>query len=250
MISRRSVTASIAGSSALALFPAWAQPSPATEASFDQLTYPPFETIGRPELFGYVPATAEQKQKAADVVRTTPNGPTPIAIVQSFIDRFYAKDPDVISQWPAPKEWNPLVVTFFSATSSPANSDMVPWCAAFANWCLERSGRTGSRSAASQSFLTSKAFKKTDDPKVGDLVVFTCYDNVTGKSVGLGHVTFVKERPANGRVKVVGGNQSKDGHSSIISEADFPLGDRAVKRHVNGKYVPCTMRLNSFISIV
>lgn len=250
MVSRRSVAAGIAACSVLRFELAQAQAPAPDEVPFEQLTFPAFEAIGKPELFGYKPATAAQKEKVKEIIRTTPNGPTPIAIVQSFIDRYYVSDPEAISQWPAPKEWNPLVVAFFSSTSYPANSDMIPWCAAFANWCLERAGRTGSRSASSQSFLANKAFKKTNDPKVGDLAIFTCYDPVTKKSVGLGHVAFVKDKPANGRVKVVGGNQSKDGHSSIISEAEFPLGDRAVKRHIGGKYVPCVMRLNTFISIV
>ena len=250
MITRRNATAGIAACSAFGLASVRAQPALADEPPFDQLTFPAFEAIGKPEQFGYKPPTAIQKENAAEIVRATPNGPSPIAIVQSFVDRYYVKDPDSISQWPAPNEWNPLIVTFFSSTSYPANNDMIPWCAAFANWCLERAGRTGSRSAASQSFLSNKAFKRTDDPKAGDLIVFTCYDLATNKSVGVGHVTFVKEKPANGRVKVVGGNQSKDGHSSIISETEFPLGDRPVKRHIGSKYVPCVMRLNSFIAIV
>ena len=250
MISRRNATAGIAVCYALRPALARAQAALTNEAPFDQLTFPAFQAIGKPEQFGYKLPTAVQKEKAAEIVRTTPNGPTPIAIVQDFVDRYFVKDPDAISQWPAPSEWNPLIVTFFSSTSYPANNDMIPWCAAFANWCLERAGRTGSKSASSQSFLSSRAFKKTDDPKAGDLAVFTCYDPATNKSVGLGHVTFVKEKPADGRVKVIGGNQSKDGHSSIISETEFPLGDRAVKRHIGGKYVPCVMRLNSFISIV
>ena len=248
MISRRDFAAAMAACSALQANHSLAQTAGAQEAAFEGLVYPPFESIGKPEVFGYKPATAAQREKAAEIVRTTPNGPTPIAIAQSFVTRYYEKDPDAISQWPAPAEWNPLVVGFFSATRSPANNDLVPWCAAFVNWCLERAGRTNSRDPASQSFL-GKAFKQTKEPKIGDLVVFTCYDQATNKSVGLGHVTFVRELPTKDSVKVVGGNQSRDGHASIICESEFPLGDRIVKRTVGNKKVPFTMRLNTYVSI-
>ena len=127
---------------------------------------------------------------------------------------------------------------------------MVAWCAAFANWCLKRSARTGSQSAASQSFLSATDFKRNSDPKVGDLAVFTCYDKDNGSSLGLGHVAFVKAKPTNGRVLVLGGNQSADGHSSVISERYFPTDAQIVKRHVAGKYVDCNMKLNTYITIV
>jgi len=216
----------------------------------DQLIYPPFGAIDAPQPFGYKPPTEKEKQRAEDIIKSTPKGPAPIDIAKSFFDRFYTTDPKTISQWPAPEAWNPLIVQFFSATTLKANNDMVAWCAAFANWCIERSGRKGSRSAASQSFLDKKNFKQTNDPAIGDLAVFTCYEKNTNKSLGLGHVAFVMHKPAGGRVKVLGGNQSADGHSSIISERDFMTGDRDVRRHVDGKYVPCTMRLNTYISIV
>lgn len=227
----------------------WSQ-TDAEEPIFTQLMYPPFEALDAPQKFGYSPATAEQKEKSKKIILETPKGPRPIDIAENLVARFYEKDPDAISQWPAPSAWNPLVVEFFSSTSLRVNNDMVHWCAAFANWCLERSGRVSSRSASSQSFLNNKSFKKTTDPNVGDLAVFTCYDTNSGKNIGLGHVTFVREKPSNGRLKVIGGNQSKDGHSSIISATEFPIGDRPVKRHIDGKYVACTMRLNSYISIV
>jgi uncharacterized protein (TIGR02594 family) len=230
-------------------FLANSQTSRTDEESFDQLVYPPLETLENPELFGYKPATEAQKRKAQEIVDGTPKGPKPIDIAQSLVDRFYDKEPDAISQWPAPASWNPLIVEFFKATSTPANSDMIPWCAAFANWCIERSRRNGSRSASSQSFL-SKDFMQTDDPRAGDLAIFTCYDNSSGKSLGLGHATFFKERLSQNRIKVVGGNQSRDRHSSVICETEFSTTDHDARRHVGDKYVPCTMRLNTYIRIV
>jgi hypothetical protein len=126
---------------------------------------------------------------------------------------------------------------------------MIAWCAAFANFCIERHGGKGSRSASSQSFL-SQVFKRTKDPKRGDLVVFTCYEPGTEESIGLGHVTFFKEKVGDNQIRVVGGNQSKDGHSSIISERVMTTTERTVKRHLaNGAYVDTAMRLNTYISM-
>jgi len=230
--------------------PTLASTENAGEDTFYQLTYPSPDELDGFQKFGYEPATEDEKSKAAEIIKNTPKGPMPIDIAQSFVDRFYLVDPKAISQWPVPESWNPLVVAFFSSTSLRPNNDMVAWCAAFANWCIERSGRNGSRSAASQSFLSDKYFKTTDNPNVGDLAIFTCYDKVSGTSLGFGHVAFVKEKPANGRIRVIGGNQSADGHYSIISDRYFSTGDRDVRRHVDGKYVACTMRLNSYITIV
>jgi uncharacterized protein (TIGR02594 family) len=217
--------------------------------SFDQLIYPPLAALDRPEPFGYRPATEEQKRIAKQMIDGTPKGPRPIDIAQSFVDRFYAISPSLISQWPAPDSWNPLIVDFFQSTSIRAENDMIAWCAAFANWSLERSGRNGSRSASSQSFL-SKEFKKTDSPSPGDLAVFTCYDSSSGKSLGLGHVTFFKQQLSDDTIRVIGGNQSGDGHSSIIRESAFPTDARSVRRHVDDKYIACTMKLNTYIRVV
>jgi uncharacterized protein (TIGR02594 family) len=249
MITRRKLILGLAGYPLIGgVLPALGQTAEEADLTFDQLIYPPIEALDDPQPFGYKPATEAQKKRAKEIVDGTPKGPRPIDIAQSFVDRFYAKEPEAISQWPAPANWNPLIVDFFGATSYRANNDMIAWCAAFANWCLERSGRTGSRSAASQSFL-SKDFKATNDPKPGDLAVFTCYDKASGKSLGLGHVTFFKGTISNTRIRVVGGNQSGDGHSSIISEREFSTVDRDVRRHVGNNYVLCTMKFNTYLQI-
>lgn len=224
------------------------QPAEAEEY-FDQLIYPPIEALDDPQPFGVKPPTQDEVKKATLIIDQTVKGPRPIDVAQSFVDRFYDNDPSAISQWPAPSHWNPLIVKFFSATSYRANNDMIAWCAAFANWCLERAGRVGSRSAKSQSFL-SKEFKTTKDPKPGDLAIFTCYDKASGKSLELGHVTFFKNKVSDTFINVVGGNQSADGHSSIVSERPFSIVDRDVRRHVGNNYVLCTMKLNTYITIV
>jgi uncharacterized protein (TIGR02594 family) len=248
MISRRAVALG------LVTYPFALAASQRTESSVDEpsyeLTYPPFNALTDPQRFGYKEATKEQKKIACDMIRGTPEGPNvkPIDIAQHFIDTYYRDNPKLISQWPAPAEWNPLIVEFFKATSKPMNDDMTPWCAAFANWCLLRARRDGSNDASSQSFLT-RYFKIIQEPQYGDLAIFTCYDELTGKSLRVGHVAFFTEKLANGYIKVVGGNQAKDGHYSIICEDTMMTGGHDTHRRVNGKYVSCTRRLNNFVRI-
>jgi len=251
MISRRNFAIGLISAPLLfEAMPLFGQNVNITELSFDQLLFPPFEALDNPEPFGYSSPNEAQKRKAMEIINTTPKGPKAIDIAQSFIDRFYKKDPEAISQWPAPRSWNPLIKTFFSATVNPANNDMIPWCAAFVNWCIERSGRNGSRSASSQSFLNQEFFKNTDSPQIGDLIIFTCYDKNTDKSLGIGHVAFVKELPESGHVKCIGGNQSFDGKNSIVCEKPYRTSPFEVNRIVNGKHIPCTMRINTFIRLI
>src|SRR5215472_3935104 len=47
---------------------------------------------------------------------------------------------------------NPVVVLFFLATDTRPAGDTTAWCSAFVNWCLQRSGISGTRNAGSQSF--------------------------------------------------------------------------------------------------
>jgi hypothetical protein len=214
-----------------------------------ELEYPP--VAASPELRrprNSLP-TAAQIKRANEIIANTPSDLRPMDIAQTFVDRFYAKEPALISQLPAPAGRNPLIGKFFLDTSTPHDSDVVAWCAAFANFCIHRSGQVGSRSASSQSFL-GDAFRKTGRPERGDLAVFTCFSPATGRSLNLGHVAFFKEHIDETHIKVVGGNQSTDEHSSIISETTMQTTDRTVKRHLaNGDYRALTMRLNAYVSL-
>lgn len=218
------------------------------DPTLDQLEYPDLALLDTPEPFGSSPPTEAQRAKAKEIISSTPRGPTPLAVADSFVTRFFASEPELISQWPAPAAWNPLVVEFFSATSMRPNNDMVAWCAAFANWCLFRADRPRSNSASSQSFL-GREFTKTTEPQIGDLAVFTCFSLETSASLGLGHVAFVASPPTPGSVELVGGNQRADGHSSIISRRKFSTEPTRVTRRLNGKPVLCEMRLNTYIRI-
>jgi uncharacterized protein (TIGR02594 family) len=74
------------------------------------------------------------------------------------------------------------------------NPSRVPWCAAFVNGILRQTGRQGTGSNASISFAKYKSPTRT--PKKGDIVVMR------------GHVGFFHGFVGNGRVAVLGGNQS------------------------------------------
>ncbi|MCJ2103823.1 CHAP domain-containing protein [Methylobacterium sp. E-041] len=253
MLSRRALTFGVPLFGATVIGQkAYAQPSGQTigvDAEFDQLPLPPLSTLDDPEVYGYRKPNAEQMAKAKNILDSTPKGATPYAIAKSFIDRYSQSDPGAISQWPAPAAWNPVVKEFFSATSLRAQNDMINWCAAFANWCIERNNKKGTDSASSQSFVNSGKFLKINTPTQGDLVVFTCYDKQSGKTLGLGHVAFFESSLGNDQIMVVGGNQSADGHSSIISERRFSTKPFDSHRHVGEEYVPCTFALNSFLKV-
>ncbi|KFC69249.1 CHAP domain protein [Bosea sp. LC85] len=256
MLSRRSVFVAAAASSITvatsARIPVYAQELEPDEAEFSQLSNPPLEAIESPVKFGYKPATPDQINKTDRIIAET-TGATPLEVAQSFIDRFYYTDRDAISQWPAPSNWNPLIVRFFNeATSLKVNNDMVDWCAAFANWCIKRAGKHSSNSAASQSFVSpanKDYYRRTDNPRPGNLVIWTCYD-MTGKSLGLGHVGFYKGPAADNSIQLLSGNTARDGRSSLVCVKAFSTLDKNVYRTVEGKRVPSIMKLNSYLEIV
>lgn len=214
----------------------------------DALAYPPVHDHGSFDIVRRRATTARQRERADTIVKAIPFGPRPIDIAQSFVDRFYHSEPETISQAAPPAALNPLISRFFETTTSREDGDVIAWCAAFVNFCIDRNGGAGSRSASSQSFLQG-TFRKTETPVEGDLAVFTCFD-AAGRSLNLGHVAFFRERMNDGHIHLVGGNQAANGYSSIISETVVPTTDRSVRRHLaNGNYTALTMRLNAFVSL-
>jgi uncharacterized protein (TIGR02594 family) len=123
--------------------------------------------------------------------------------------------------WPIDAHANPVIVEFFRATTTRPLGDRTAWCAAFVNWCLLKAhGRTRvaptTGSAASASFrrwgttvatydTASSSTIMSQDPKVGDLVVFQ--EMMTDGRVSIfGHVGFFIDMDEK-RVRVLGGNQ-------------------------------------------
>lgn len=96
----------------------------------------------------------------------------------------------------------------------PVDPVKIPWCAAFANAVLRRSGYEGTDSLMARSFLNYG--EKITNPSNGDIVVLK-----RGRSQFTGHVGFFDGYEWYGSqlyVKVVGGNQSKS-----VNVAHFPV---------------------------
>jgi uncharacterized protein (TIGR02594 family) len=207
------------------------------------------------KLYGTGNPSDDERERAAAIIQGAPSGPAPIDVARYFLSD--KVDPHYREQWPKSAAWNPVIVEFFKAAGFTASNDMVAWCAAFVNWCLVQSLRRGSGSPSSQSFLDETKFKRTNNPKIGDVVVFTCRRVEDDKPIGLGHVAFVSSIPTGDRMTVVGGNQHKGGHSSIISEVTFPFVSNKFGRCVSAQADgTCTQRVDvvlkqsAFISIV
>lgn len=109
------------------------------------------------------------------------------------------------------------IKTYLKASNSketPVDPVRTPWCAAFANAVLRRTGYEGTESLMARSFLTYGI--KTKDPKEGDIVVLK-----RGKGQITGHVGFFNGYEWEGDqlyVKVLGGNQNKS-----VNVAYFPV---------------------------
>jgi uncharacterized protein (TIGR02594 family) len=87
----------------------------------------------------------------------------------------------------------------------PIDPVRTPWCAAFANYILQRNGYEGTDSLLARSFLDYGV--PTKDPKPGDIVVLK-----RGRAKWAGHVGFYLDTVEEDGVKyivVLGGNQKK-----------------------------------------
>jgi len=105
-----------------------------------------------------------------------------------------------VKELPGTQE-NPRIVEYLSSTNLGAPfslRDETPWCSAFVNWCVERSGYEGTDSAWARSWLTWG--KRTTAPRRGCIVVLS-------RDVNAGHVGFFVGATTSG-VKVLGGNQA------------------------------------------
>jgi hypothetical protein len=110
-----------------------------------------------------------------------------------------------------------VIKTYLKASNNretPVDPVRTPWCAAFANAVLRRTGHEGTESLMARSFLSYGI--KTKDPKEGDIVVLK-----RGKGTVTGHVGFFNGYEWEGDqlyVKVLGGNQNKS-----VNVAYFPV---------------------------
>jgi uncharacterized protein (TIGR02594 family) len=152
--------------------------------------------------------------EARALLNAAPTGVPPILVANYFLTSI----PDKYKiAWPEPNPKkptlaNPLILLFFDATNDlPHQGDLTPWCAAFANWCLERAGIQGTKSSAAQSFVTSSWGTTIWTPvdgapshaRRGDIAVFRYKSKPS-----TGHVGFFYDLDTTPRVLILGGNQT------------------------------------------
>jgi uncharacterized protein (TIGR02594 family) len=100
---------------------------------------------------------------------------------------------------------NPRILEAYKCVDGLGNPEMlddskIAWCSVYANYCIQKAGGKGTRSAAARSWLD---WGNASKGKVGDIVVFK---RGTGWQ---GHVAFVLEiGPVY--ITCVGGNQGDD----------------------------------------
>ncbi|MQA40802.1 TIGR02594 family protein [Rugamonas aquatica] len=100
------------------------------------------------------------------------------------------------------------ILEYFTATPSldkrSASVDETPYCAAFVNWCLGRTGYKGNGSALAASFAKWGRPTKDNKPALGAVALIKF-------PTGGHHVTFVAGISPNGRqIATLGGNQGEN----------------------------------------
>jgi len=96
---------------------------------------------------------------------------------------------------------NQTILDFFASVNPGILSDEISWCAAFANYCVMKAGKTGTGKLTARSFL--KIGDDVDEPELGDIVVFW-----RGTPNGWqGHVGFFINK-IGPIIYVLGGNQA------------------------------------------
>ncbi len=98
---------------------------------------------------------------------------------------------------------NIRIKEYHFTTTLKAESDEIPWCSSFVNWCIIQAGGKGTNFAWARSWLAWG--KKIDKPVAGDIVIFS-----RGSNINQGHVGFLASKPKAylPYVLVLGGNQN------------------------------------------
>lgn len=120
---------------------------------------------------------------------------------------------------------NPFITELFQYTSLKnhpmATTDETAWCAACANAALVKNGYKGTNSAAAASF--DNYGTKLDKPKYGCVI--------TLRHPGGGrHVAFFLGYNAQGRLRLLGGNQSNSLKESLFSASELVAARWPVKK--------------------
>jgi uncharacterized protein (TIGR02594 family) len=153
---------------------------------------------------------------------------------------------------PYNRQWepriNPLIVGFFGMTGTKPgghdkdglpNGDMTDWCAAFVSFCLCAAGRKSLFSPASASYRDygHRIDENVEPPRIGDLAVFK-----ETKVAWKGHVGFFEGFDADGRIKVLGGNQRVSQSKMLheVSTKSFPRTSGSLDFYCFQRVVPAS----------
>ena len=104
---------------------------------------------------------------------------------------------------------HPKIIEYHDTTSLHAKDDETPWCSSFVNWCIEKAGIMGTKSARARSWLGWG--EAIEEPRHGCVVVFSRPPSPTAGHVGF----YIAETPTH--VDVLGGNQSNQ-----VNIASYP----------------------------
>lgn len=119
------------------------------------------------------------------------------------------------------------------------NLGTTPWCASFVNYCLKESGYPYEKSASSQFPISSKKFKKLDNPVYGCIAVFrnpVPKKDDHGNTYYLGHVGFIYGRTHSGDLILLGGNQG----NAISFNPVKKVYEEILRYKLMGYFVPIT----------
>ena len=105
-----------------------------------------------------------------------------------------------VAETPGPASTATVLAYYRDAGHPEVRSDDVAWCAAFVGACLERSGKTSTRSLLARSYLTWG--EAIAEPRVGAIAVLS-----RGSDPTQGHVGFLVGTSGD-TLHLLGGNQS------------------------------------------
>lgn len=129
---------------------------------------------------------------------------------------------------------NPRITEFLGSTtlsSTLSSTDQTPWCSGFANWVVTAAGVTGTNRADAVSWMQWGV--PTTDPLRGSIVVFKWAN-------GGHHVGFYDSDAGNGKINVLGGNQSDKVKISAF-ESKYVMGYRNPTQNIWSRFTFFTL---------
>lgn len=133
------------------------------------------------------------------------------------------------------------VLDYHASTSLRARNDETAWCSSFVNWSMAEGGVRGTGSARARDWLSwgQTVPREAAQVRPGDVIVFP-----RGKDPRSGHVAIISAVHADGRVTVVGGNQSQGRNQPEgVTLAERRLSEAlGVRRPGAAELLPATAR--------